>query len=111
MKGNFNGDLGHYSAKVGLTVSLWVEDGAKTRRLIKGSYTHPSVTASSVRTHICSQSEVDCGCQTLKNSLHKVGVASSPRVCLSLPHDPNTVVLLSFLLDSWIEGSQPGFPF
>lgn len=30
MKGNFNGDLGHYSAKVGLTVSLRVEGGTKT---------------------------------------------------------------------------------
>lgn len=55
--------------------------------------------------------KVSCCCQTLKNSLHKVDVPSSPWVCLSLPHDPNTVVLLSFLPDSWIEGSQPGFPF
>ena len=30
MKGNFNRDPGHYSAKVGLTVSLWVEGGTKT---------------------------------------------------------------------------------
>lgn len=53
--------------------------------------------------------DVGCSCQTLKNSLHKVAVPSSPRVCLSLPHDPDTVVII--LSPRQIEGSQPGFPF
>lgn len=52
-----------------------------------------------IQTHVDTLPEVACSRQTLMNSLCKVVEPSSPRVCLSLPHDPDAGVLLSFLPD------------
>lgn len=54
---------------------------------------------NAIQTHVDILPEVACSCQTLMNSLCKVVEPSSPRVCLSLPHDPDAGVLLSFLPD------------
>lgn len=54
---------------------------------------------NAVQTPAYTSPEVACSRQTLMNRLCKVVEPSSPRVCLSLPHDPDAGVLLSFLPD------------
>lgn len=54
---------------------------------------------NAIQTHVYTLPEVACSRQTLMNSLCKVVEPSSPGVCLSLPHDPDAGVLLSFLPD------------